>query len=488
MAGVPTTAAADDVALAEAARVWALELPAVRREIAREASGLAQPRIWTDTVGALATTAWRAVSAAAPDAPVVLLTAAARAMGAPIAPPDASAGTVKRAQRLVRAGGPAYIKLGQFIASADGLLPRDWVEAFAWCRDDAPPIDFAVVEDLIAREIGADALAELDPEPLAAGSIGQVHVAKTASGEEVVVKVRRPGLRSKLRSDIGGLALGAAAAERLHEGIRFANLGGFLELFAQLTLEELDFRLEAQNLVESAAIFEGAGMDFVRVPRPLPELVTKRVVVMERVPGVSYDKAPEVLGADVDGERLLRVAIGGVLTATIVHGVFHGDLHAGNVLVTPDGDFSLVDFGICGRLDERQRGEVARYLMAFAASDAAGQIDALAELGAIPPTADRDALLAELTAEVERLERREDGAVTFERLGDSVGRLLRVLARNGFRMPKDLVLFFKNLLYLSSFAAAIAPGADLFEAVQGAVGDVGSTPADDAIEPAAQSA
>ncbi|MCW3041617.1 MAG: AarF/ABC1/UbiB kinase family protein, partial [Solirubrobacterales bacterium] len=383
--------------------------------------------------------------------------------------PSAIAG----AQRLVRRGGPAYIKLGQFIASADGILPPAWVEAFAWCRDDAPRLPFATVRSILARELGEDALAAVDEDALAAGSIGQVHRAWLADGTAVVVKVRRPGLPRRLRSDIGALALAAAGAERMNSEVSALNLPGFVELFAQLTLEELDFRLEALNLVQSAEIYEACGLDFVQVPRPVAGLVTERVLVMEHVAGVPYDRAAQELDADVDGERLLQVAIGGVLTSTLAHGLFHGDLHAGNVLVRRDGSFALVDFGICGRLDERQRASLGAYLMAFAAGDAAGQIAALRRFGAIPADADEPALVAELGAELERLGVRADGAVTFERLGQTVGRQLSILARSGFRMPKELVLFFKNLLYLSSFAAAVAPEADLFAVVERALGDVG---------------
>ncbi|WP_354700658.1 AarF/ABC1/UbiB kinase family protein [Paraconexibacter sp. AEG42_29] len=449
------------------------ELGRERERLAREAAALARPRIWTDTIGALAGTAWRAIASAAPDAPLLLLTTAATAAGAPATGPlRTEPGAIAGAQRLVRRGGPAYIKLGQFIASADGILPPAWVEAFAWCRDDAPRLPFETVLDVVTRELGEDALAVIDEHALAAGSIGQVHRAWLADGTAVVVKVRRPGLRRRLRSDIGALALAAAGAERLTDAVGVLNLPGFVELFAQLTLEELDFRLEALNLVESAAIYEDCGLDFVQVPRPIAGMVTERVLVMEHVAGVPYDRAAQELGADVDGERLLQVAIGGVLTSTLLHGLFHGDLHAGNVLVRRDGTFALVDFGICGRLTTPQCQSLGAYLMAFAGGDAAGQIAALSRFGAIPPDADHAALVTELAAELARLDQRADGAVTFQRLGDTVGRQLAILARSGFRMPKPLVLFFKNLLYLSSFAAAIAPGADLFTTIERALADL----------------
>ncbi len=448
------------------------ELEDVRRRLAAEAAALARPRIWPDTIGALATTGWRIIATAAPEAPFHLLTAAAAAAGLPVAPPQASERSIAGAQRLVRAGGPTYIKLGQFIASADGLLPPEWVRAFAWCRDDAPPLPDGVARQIVDRELGLDSALEwFDEQPLAAGSIGQVHRARLTDGRAVVVKVRRPGLRRRLRSDIEALALGAAAAERLHPAAAAANLTGFIELFAQLALQELDFRLEALNLTQSTAIFRGRGLDYVRIPQPVDGLVTERVLVMEEVAGVSYDKA--VVTTTQDGERLLALAIRGVLETTILDGLFHGDLHAGNVLLDGDGGFALVDFGICGRFDDRQRAGLVRYLLAFAASDAEGQVRAMQHFGAIPADADVLAISAQLQAELDRLDGRLDGAVTFDRLGDTLGRLLRTLAVNGFAMPKDLVLFFKNLLYLSSFAAAVAPQTDLFAQITALLGTIG---------------
>ncbi len=126
----------------------------------------------------------------------------------------------------------------------------------------------------ISARIG-ERLHELDPEPLAAASIAQVHAARSTTAPTVVVKLRRPGLRRQLRSDIETMALVAAAAERLHPAARMANLTGFVELFAQLVLEELDFRLEALNLVELGAAFEDAGIDYCTVPRPIPGLVRR---------------------------------------------------------------------------------------------------------------------------------------------------------------------------------------------------------------------
>lgn len=453
--------------LIDAALRWQAETAGLRRDVERDAHDLATPRIWHDTIASLATTGWRMVSTAAPDAPFALLAAAAAALGLRIEPPAASAGTLDRVEKLVRAGGPAYIKLGQFIATAHGILPDEWVEAFAWCRDEAPPLRPGVAQKVIDHELGdrRKRLVHLDEEPLAAGSIGQVHRGRLDDGTEVVVKVRRPRLRQKFRADIETLAIAAAAAERLHAAARAANVRGFVELFAQLSLQELDFRLEASNLAESTAVLEDLGDGTILAPRPIPGMVTSRVLVMEFMPGVSYAKLPP--GHGMDGDDLLYRGIKAVLQATLGYGIFHGDLHAGNVLIDPtDSAFSLVDFGITGRLTAQQRAGLVQFLAAFAASDARAQVAAMQVFGAIDADADIDKLIAQLQVELDSIEAREHGVVTFDELGVTLGRLIVVLSRNGFRMPKELVLFFKNLLYLSGFAAGVAPEADVLDVVR----------------------
>jgi ubiquinone biosynthesis protein len=257
------------------------------------------------------------------------------------------------------------------------------------------------------------------------------------------------------------MALVAAFAERFSASARFANLTGFVELFAELALAELDFRIEALNLVELGVAFRDAGIDYCSVPRPIPGLVREGVLVMEHVPGVAYDKARAKYGSRLQGDRLLTLAIQGVLETTLMYGLFHGDLHAGNVLIDGGDRFALVDFGICGRIDAEQRAALVRFLLAFAEMDARAQLIALEPFGAIPPGADIDALAVPLQALIERVDPRAGNHLTFDQLGEVIGSVLRILSASGFRAPKDLVLFFKNLLYLSSFTASVAPDADL---------------------------
>jgi ubiquinone biosynthesis protein len=453
--------------LRDFARKWLAWGPGARARVAAEAAALAKPSLRPKSIAAVGRSGanlGRAAKAAAPG-----LRADAKRFRAGTLEKGAA---IKHVQEVVKAGGSTYIKLGQFIATAQGLLPDEWVEAFGWCRDTVTALPVGMAESLFEEtfEVPLDSmLIDFDPVPLGAASIGQVHAAKLPDGTDVVVKIRRPGLREQFNTDLRSMALAAAAAEKASKMARVANLSGFVELFAQLVLEEIDFRFEALNQVELMLASEDAGHDFATFPRPIPHLTSEDVFVMTRVVGVPYTSALEAYPDKVDGERLLRLAATGVLEHTIIYGVFHGDLHAGNVLVNADGDFSLIDFGIAGRLDAEQRAAAVRFLIGFGRNETKLQLLGLQQFGAIPPGADIDALAAQMEAALNELDPSllaRDRELTVDGLGQALGAIIRTLASNGFRLPKELVLFFKNLLYLNGFAAALAPDANLFGEIE----------------------
>ncbi|MEZ5139117.1 MAG: AarF/UbiB family protein [Acidimicrobiales bacterium] len=167
----------------------------------------------------------------------------------------------------------------------------------------------------------------------------------------------------------------------------------------------------------------------------------------------------------MDGERLLHAGHQRHARAHDRLRIFHGDLHADNVLINPQGDFSLIGFGIAGRIDAEQRAATVMFLFGFGRNDQLLQLRALQAFGAVPPGADLPTLASEIEAQLMAIDPTlltREGEFTVDRLGQALGSVIRVLARNGFSLPKELVLFFKNLLYLNGFASTLAPGTDLF--------------------------
>ena len=240
-------------------------------------------------------------------------------------------------------------------------------------------------------------------------------------------------------------------------------------------MEECQFSFEATNQVETALAAEAAGhsLENVVLPQPIPHLTFDDVFTMTRVPGVPYNLAIKQFPDAIDGERLLRLAITMVIEHMVVYGRFHGDLHAGNVLIAPDGVLSLIDFGIMGRIDAVQRVAVVQLLFGFGRNDTAMQIRALQRFGALPKEGNTatyvELLEAELSAAAPDLLSRE-ADLTVDSLGPALAAVIRVLVHQGFRLPKELVLIFKNLLYLNGFASSVAPGANLFGEIEPVLG------------------
>lgn len=448
---------------------WLEELPLERKKVSDHAHELAKPSLKPAIFGHLAKFAGRLTAAFSIGATIDLGRDVMKAVlyGEPISSKKARAAT-HGAQRFVRSGGAAYVKLGQFISTAKGILPDDVVEAFAWCRDEVPPFAVEIARQTIEEDFGKavdDIFASFDDTPIAAASIAQVHGATLLDGSEVVVKIQRPGLFKEFEADVRTMAVMAAFAERRSSAARAANLTGFVELFGQLVFEEIDFRLETQNMVEIGLAAESAGMDYVRVPRPIPHLVSERVLVMERLKGFKLGEAASMLDRSVDRARLVRLGIQGVLEHTLVYGVFHGDLHSGNVIVDSDGQFGLLDYGIVGRVEGPRLDALVNFMIGVGTFDRVRQVDGLVEFGAIPRGADLEEIHRALK-EIEDARPVDDRVVTFENMTESMAEVMRVLVTHGFRLPKELILFFKNMLYLNALAAALAPDLNLLGEIE----------------------
>ncbi len=358
--------------------------------------------------------------------------------------------------------GPTYIKLGQIISSGQGLFPTELVDEFSLLRDRVPPERFAVVRDVVEAELGRplhEVFARFDRQPLAAASIAQVHAATLRSGEEVVVKVQRPQVAQRVHQDLRVMAWIAPFLVGRIPVAALANPPALVDLFAETIAEELDFRLEADNMLAVARSFADLGQRGYVIPRPHPALVTPRVLVMERLAGFAFDDVVGMRDAGIDTESVVRTGMIGFLEGCMFHGIFHGDLHGGNLLVLADGRTGLLDFGIVGRLPERQRLAFLRLLVGASMNDVTTQLGALRDLGALPPNADLPRIIADLGLDQPVI---DPTTLSADELTGEIQRVVKALLGYGARLPKPLMLFVKNLVFLDGAITTLAPDLDLF--------------------------
>ncbi len=375
--------------------------------------------------------------------------------------PTSRSGLSRRLRPAFERLGPTYIKLGQIISSGEGIFPEELVDEFRLLRDRVPPEPFSTVRRTIEEDLGrplAEVFVSFDRVPIASASIAQVHAATLRTGERVVVKVQRRTVASLVRLDIAAMSWIAPLLVGRIPITALTNPPALVELFAETIVEELDFRLEAQNMLDIAKVFAVTGERFVVVPRPHPELVTRRVLVMEQLHGFTWGNADGMRAAGIDTAAVLRSSLIAFLEGALLYGVFHGDLHGGNLMVQRDGTVALLDFGITGRLDERKRLAFLRLQMGATTNNLEVQVEALRDLGALPADSDVTAVIRDLGLDRPAL---DPTTLTADEMVNELREVTKALLGYGARLPKELMLFVKDILFLNGSMATLAPDVDI---------------------------
>ena len=365
-----------------------------------------------------------------------------------------------RLRHAIEKLGATYIKLAQIISSGEGLFPSELVDEFKRCRDQVPPEPWDSVRTTVEQDLGArieDVFSSFEKTALAAASIAQVHRATLHTGEDVVVKVQRPSVSVLVRQDLQVMAWLAPFMIGRIKVAALANPPALVELFAETIVEELDFRMEASNMVDVASMLHALNQEAYLVPRPHSSLVTRRVLVMEKLQGFNFDDVEGMQAAGIDTESVIRAGMISFMEGALIHGVFHGDLHGGNLFVLSDGRTALLDFGIVGRLSQARRMAFMRLMLGATTNDLRGQVAALRDLGALPMDTDIDAVIVDL-----KLDQPVDPTtLNGEELVQEVQRIVKSLLAYGAKLPKELMLYVKNMVFLDGAIARLAPDLDI---------------------------
>ncbi|WP_334182502.1 ABC1 kinase family protein [Novosphingobium sp.] len=364
-----------------------------------------------------------------------------------------------RTRRALEALGPTYVKLGQILATRRDLLTDPWIAAFEQLQSDAPRIPFEDLRGEVEAALGGPPetiFAHFDTEPLAAASIAQVHRARLQDGTEVVVKIRRPGIRARMEADLRLMRHLAALAEARSVAVRRMKPAAMIEQLGREILDELDFTNEGRNADLLRA--DLASLERVSVPRIHWEWTGEQVLVMDYVEGIPPRDPVVLKAAGIDPSRIASLGAELVLEMVLVNGRFHADPHPGNLLCVAGDGLALLDLGSVGFVSPRRQHEFLTFILALRSGDPGGVADMLAtwsESGEVP----REKLLR---ASERLVARHGTGALV---LNAMVADFFPLLRQEGLVLPPDLVLIFKAMVTMDGVLSGIAPDFDLSEAL-----------------------
>jgi len=271
-----------------------------------------------------------------------------------------------RIRRALEDLGPIYVKFGQALSTRRDLLPDDIADELVKLQDRVPPFSNELARSIIEKELGmsiSDAFAEFDAEPLASASVAQVHTAVLHSGESVVVKVLRPDIEGRIRSDIGLLYELARFAERFWADARRLRPMDVVAEFERTTLDELDLVREAANAAKLRRNFENS--DVIYIPEIHWPLTRRKVLVMERIHGIPVGNIDQLREGGADFKLLAERGVEIFFTQVFRDNFFHADMHPGNIFVDLPAKYIAVDFGIVGTLSLSDQHYLAENFLAF---------------------------------------------------------------------------------------------------------------------------
>ncbi|MFQ5328898.1 MAG: 2-polyprenylphenol 6-hydroxylase [Thermodesulfobacteriota bacterium] len=271
--------------------------------------------------------------------------------------------TPERVRMVLEELGPSFVKLGQVVSTRADLLPPGWVEEFRKLQDMVPPITFEAAKGVVERSLKeplANTFKTFEEEPVASASIAQVHYATLPDGTPVAVKVRRPGIGKVIESDISVMYTVARLIDRYVPNLKRYRPTEVVDEFSRIIHKEQDFTIEGANTNRFQRIFDGDPT--VHIPTVYWEHTTHEVLTLERLEGIPFDEVDRIKGMGIDVEVVVGNALNAFFKQVFEHGVFHADLHPGNIFVKEDGTIIYLDFGIVGTLDKNLRRYLASML------------------------------------------------------------------------------------------------------------------------------
>ncbi|MGZ5062381.1 MAG: ABC1 kinase family protein [Usitatibacter sp.] len=358
----------------------------------------------------------------------------------------------------LEAMGPTYVKLGQVLSGRPDLLPAAYLEALTRLQDRVKPFPYAEVEQIVEEDLGvriSKAFSRFDPEPIAAASLGQVHTAALRDGREVVVKVQRPGIAKQIAEDFEVLKEIAEFFDAHTELGRKHRFCAMLEEFRLTIAQELDYELEAKNLT---AVGENLkDFELIRIPLPVNDFCTRRVLTMEYVSGKKITKMSPIARLDVDGAVLAEELFNAYLKQVLVDGLFHADPHPGNVFLTDEGQIALLDLGMVGTTTPSMQEALLKILIAIGEGKAEQAAEVIITISEKAEEFDPSPFRKRITQVMAANQRKGLKDIN---VGVTLLEVTGTAADMGLFVPSELTLLGKTLLQLDQVGKILDPEFD----------------------------
>ncbi|MEK5640129.1 MULTISPECIES: ABC1 kinase family protein [Paenibacillus] len=351
--------------------------------------------------------------------------------------------------------GPTFVKLGQLASTRSDLLPEPIIRELIKLQDQVPPFSSESAKGIIEQELD-DAIEDIfswfEESPIAAASIGQVHLAKLKTGEDVAVKVQRPGALQMVVRDLEILRDLTALAEKRWVWVKQYQIARLVEEFASSMRAELDYTQEGRNAEKIALQFQND--ETVCIPRIFWQYTSSRVMTMEYVRGISLSHQEELVAKGYDLKETAEKLVESMLHQIFIEGFFHADPHPGNLLVRKDGSLAYLDFGMVGRLSEEMKDHLSSLIIALMRKNTDSMVRAVLRLGMMPEDGD----IRELRRDLDSL-REQYYNIPFSEIsmGTALNDLFAVAQRHKVMIPPDLTLLGKALLTMEGVIEKLDP-------------------------------
>ncbi len=351
--------------------------------------------------------------------------------------------------------GPTFIKLGQLLSSRPDLLSRPYIDSLAKLQDNVSPFSFEEVEKIVTEELGvrlSKAFREFDEKPIAAASLGQVHRAVLRTGKEVAVKVQRPDIRRTVLGDLSALKDIAETIDKHTDIGKKYLFEDLLEEFRRSILLELDYLIEAQNLIKLGNIVKS--YEDIIIPQPVTDYTSSRVLTMDFIHGINISRFSPIARLETDGQKLSTELLKAYLDQVLIYGFFHADPHPGNVFLTHDKKIALIDLGMTARITPAMSDLLLKLLLVISEGkgDEAAKISL--KLGKPLENFNEEQLKKDIGYYVTRY---YNASLNDIQVGRVVAELAQISAKNGLRPSADLTMLGKTLLNLDEIGKLLEP-------------------------------